>query len=139
MQIAAYVAPMKLRKIVRSAVLGTVAWKFLQTRIERRTHARRRSQAGWAGGILFAAGAGVAWMFREELAALVRNFQQPYVPIADAYDPPPPSRKKQHAQERREAAEKRAREQAAHRPAVVRVEKNAASDLAVPLGDALKH
>ena len=134
---------MKLLKVVRNAALGTVAWKLLTRRAQSRTRARRTSQAGWAGGVLFAAGAGVAWMFREEIAAFVRGTSAgaagTYVPIADSYEPPPPSRKKQHAIERREAAEKRAREQAAHKPPAIRVEKNASPELAVPLADALKH
>ena len=131
---------MKLGKIVRSAVLGTVAWKLLKGRVERRGQARRRSQAGLAGGVLFIAGAGVAWMYREEIAALLQPTpSQPAQPLAEKYAPPPPSHKKQQAIERREAAEKRAREQAAHKPAVVRVEKDAPPDLAVKLGDALKH
>ena len=132
---------MKLRKLVRNAVLGTVAWNFLQKRYQHRVHARRRTRAGWAGSVLFAAGAGVAWMFREELAGLLRSFRaEPYVPLAETYAPPPPSRKKQQQQARREAAEKRAHQQAAHQPPLVRVEKNAAPDLAVPLKDiVLKH
>jgi hypothetical protein len=82
----------------------------------------------------------VAFLFREQIAQFLGNLRaEPYVPIAGNYDPPPPSRKKQQALERREAAEKRAREQQAHKPAVVRVEKNANPDLAVPLRDALKH
>lgn len=122
-------------------MLGTVAWNVLKNRIERRTQARRRSRAAYAGGILFAAGAGVAWMFREEIADFARGVQgEPYVPIANNYEPPPPSRKKQLAIERREAAEKRAHEQAAHKPPAIRVEKNAPPDLAVPLGEVLlKH
>ncbi len=121
-------------------MLGTVAWNILKKRSERRTQARHRSQASWTGGLLFAAGAGVAWMFREEIAEVARGVRsEPYVPIADSYQPPPPSRKKQHALERREAAEKRAREQTAHKPPAIRVEKNATPDLVVPLKDALKH
>jgi hypothetical protein len=131
---------MKLQKVVRNAVLATAAWKLLQKRTQSRTHTRRRTQVSYAGGILFAAGAGVAFLFREQIAQFLGNLRaEPYVPIAGNYDPPPPSRKKQQALERREAAEKRAREQQAHKPAVVRVEKNANPDLAVPLRDALKH
>ncbi len=134
---------MKLRKLVRNAVLGTVAWKLLKKkRMERRTHARHRSQASYAGGIVFVAGMVVAWLFRENIAGLFRDpdGSELYVPIADHYGPPPLSRKKQHALERREAAEKRVRDEATHKPiVVVRMEKNASPDLTVPLQDILKH
>ena len=115
-------------------MLGKLAWNTAERALHRRERARRN--AALTTSAIFATGAGLAWYFRSPLIAFFRDLLG--LNVEHHYgEPPPLSRKKQRALERREAAEKRAHEP--HRPAAVRVEKNASPDLTVKLGEALKH
>ena len=118
-------------------MIGKVAWSYAERALHRNERARR-NRALITGAIFAtgAVGAGLAWYFRFPLIAFVRDLLG--LNVSHHYgEPVPLSRKKQRAIERREAAAKRAHEP--HPPAALRVEKNAKTELAVPLGQLIKH
>lgn len=117
---------MKIRRIVEAGAVFQLARMGLQRR--RRVVQRRQRRNRSLGLFALAAGAFAAW------AAL--RLLRPEVPHQSRWpQEPQPSRKKLAREARRAEAARRAHEPATVRPPVIHVEREASTDLKVPLKD----